>query len=182
MYNITCYWWCTHLLCKCHVHQLWKCHPMCSDLCAAVFALHCVPWMWKIRPPVCLVSFSVFIAVSLLIVSLHVFLTSYTLCTSLPPHVLFEIFFLAFFIPLLWLISVSPASLPPSIIACWTGTNEPFLRNNAITSMDACACVCVCVYVTHSDCGHRLFLGENTDAAFCYCSCFRLWFVLLMLW
>ncbi len=79
-----------------------------------------------------------------------------------------------------------PLSLPPSSHAEmgeWT-----FLRNNAITSMDACLFSCVCVpvcahvYETHSDCGHRLFLGENMAAAFCFCSCFRLWFVLWMLW
>lgn len=79
-----------------------------------------------------------------------------------------------------------------------------FLSNNAITSMDAsysaCMCVscctpsvCVCGSVgererdTHSqwlcrqsltDCACR----ENTDAAFCFCTCFKLQFVLLMLW
>jgi len=103
-----------------------------------------------------------------------------------------------------WHFSLAPphlsfTSLSPSLHHSMLNWDElTFLRNNAITSMAAshyacmsvcqCVClgVCVCVCVrrtaTARTQSHRLFLGENTDAAFCFCSCFRLQFVLLMLW
>lgn len=74
----------------------------------------------------------------------------YTLCISFPPCVL-----LYFFLLLSPLISLSPPSLPE-----WT-----FLRNNAITSMNAshcacvvcvCVCICLCECDTHSECGHTV--------------------------
>ncbi len=86
---------------------------------------------------------------------------------------------------------LSSTSLPPSITACWTGMTAPFTGTMPLQAwmhptmhvcVHKCVSVCACAYVTHGYCGHRLFLGENTDAAFCFCSCFTLQFVLLMLW
>lgn len=109
--------------------------------------------------PMFLVSSSVVIVVLLLIPHLllyHMFsFPSFTLCISFPPFVLLYFLLLAFpgiFSSSLWLPSFLfhlPPSFPPSQHVK-LGT---FLRNNAITSMDAShyACVCVCVSLCACD-------------------------------
>lgn len=64
--------------------------------------------------------------------------------------------------------------LPPCKWDEWT-----FLCSNAISSLCEPPCL---LCVTYSGCWHSLFLGENTDAAFCFCSCFTSRLVLLILW
>lgn len=170
---------------------------MCTVLCAVGFALYCVPWFKKIRSYI-----SVFARVSshsvYVLLSFSWFLTSlpYSLRTYFPPCVLLYLLLpLAFpgIFSFLWLPSSLPhlPFLPPAITACRTGMTEPswgtmplqaWMHPTMHVCIHKCVSVCACAYVIHSDCGHRLFLGENTDAAFCFCSCFTLRFVLLMLW
>ena len=167
--------------CRCCLHQIFKCHkshPMCtrcSVCCWNWFALSLFFLM-------CLISFSVFIAVPLLIPHLLLYLSIFR-CLHM---VYLCVFLLLAFPGIVRLFPLSLFHLPASITACWIRLNEPFWGTMPLQAwMHACVhvrvsasvrqCVLACMRP-------RLFPGENTDAAFCLCSCFRLWFVLLMLW
>lgn len=137
----------------------------------------------------CLVSFSLFISVidSPAPLSFH-FPYLHTLNVSpFPPCELLYFLLPLAFSSRLWLPSslIYVPSFLPSVPACWTGMNEPFCHHK-----HRCIPLCVCVHVFLSvlclvctwhtaSVGtrlRRLFLGENTDAAFCFCSCLGLQF------
>lgn len=94
-----------------------------------------------------------------------------------------------FFWPFLHLFS----SLSPSQHAelWWINLSEEQCHyKHGCIPLCMCMCVCkrvslgklVCTWQTAHTQSQRVFLGENKDTAFCFCSCFRLQCVFLMLW